>query len=87
MVYRSLWESVLFQLQPVQALFDLNLMYFFGYPNYSFFPPVDFYPVLPWILLFFAGGYAGILLVKKQLPEWFCRPHSRPLVFCGQHTW
>jgi len=86
MVYRNLWDYVIFSFAPVQTLYHLNLLYIFGYPNWSAFPPMDFYPVLPWILLFFAGGYAGIWIVKHQLPKWITRVHVRPLVYCGQHT-
>lgn len=86
MVYRGIWESAVFSLAPVQKLFHWNLLYIFGYPNWSAFPPVDFYPVLPWILLFFAGGYAGVWIVQHQLPTWLTRVHIRPLVYCGQHT-
>lgn len=86
MVYRGLWEQAVFSLEPVQKLYHWNLLYVAGYPNWSAFPPIDFYPVLPWILLFFAGGYAGIWIVKHQLPNWITRVHVRPLVYCGQHT-
>jgi uncharacterized membrane protein len=86
MVYRDLWYQAVFSLPPVQALYHWNLMYIFGYPNWSAFPPMDFYPILPWMLLFFAGGYVGIWIVKHRLPDWITRIHFRPLVFCGQHT-
>jgi uncharacterized membrane protein len=86
MVYRELWEQTVFSLKPIQTLYHWNLLYLAGYPNWSAFPPMDFYPVLPWILLFFAGGYAGIWIVKHRLPKWITRVHLRPLVYCGQHT-
>jgi len=86
MVYRGLWEQEVFSLAPIPKLFHWNLLYVFGYPNWSAFPPMDFYPLLPWILLFFAGGYAGIWIVKHSLPNWIKRVHARPLVYCGQHT-
>jgi len=86
MVYRGLWEQAVFSLEPVQTLYHWNLLYVAGYPNWSAFPPIDFYPILPWILLFFAGGYAGIWIVNNRLPSWITRVHLRPLVYCGQHT-
>lgn len=86
MVYQGLWKSVVFSLDPIQELHQWNLLYVVGYPNWSAFPPIDFYPVLPWILLFFAGGYVGVWIVKHQLPNWITRVHARPLVYCGQHT-
>lgn len=86
MVYRSLWESALFQSAAIQKLYDWNLLYIAGYPNWSFFPPIDFYPLLPWVLLFFAGGFAGIQIVSHKVPDWGRRSHVRFLSFCGQHT-
>lgn len=86
MVYRGLWEQELFNLSPIRTLYHGNLLYVAGYPNWSAFPPIDFYPILPWTLLFFAGGYAGIWIVKHPLPQWITKPHLRPLVYCGQHT-
>lgn len=86
MVYRELWEQAVFSLAPIKTLYHLNLLYVAGYPNWSAFPPIDFYPILPWILLFFAGGYAGIWIVRQKLPDWITRVHIRPLVYCGQHT-
>lgn len=86
MVYRELWEQAVFSLAPIKTLYHWNLLYVAGYPNWSAFPPIDFYPILPWILLFFAGGYAGIWIVQHKLPNWITRVHIRPLVYCGQHT-
>lgn len=86
MVYRGLWEQAIFSLEPVKTLYQWNLLYVAGYPNWYAFPPIDFYPILPWILLFFAGGYAGIWIVKHRLPNWITKVHVRPLVYCGQHT-
>jgi uncharacterized membrane protein len=86
MVYRGLWEQAVFSLEPIKELYHWNLLYVVGYPNWTAFPPIDFYPVMPWILLFFAGGYAGIWIVKHRLPDWVTRVHIRPLVYCGQHT-
>lgn len=86
MVYRGLWEQTVLSLGPAQPLFHWNVLYVFGYPNWSVFPPVDFYPILPWTLLFFAGGFAGLWIVKHKMPGWLTRIHARPLVFVGQHT-
>lgn len=86
MVYRDLWEDAVFSLGTVRTLYDWNVLYVFGYPNWSAFPPVDFYPLLPWLLLFFAGGCAGIWITRHTMPDWLKRVHIRPLVFIGQHT-
>lgn len=86
MVYKGLFREEVLGLEPVRALYDMNLLYLAGYPNWRFFPPVDFYPLLPWTLLFFVGGFLGAWVVRRRLPQPFYRPHARFLVFCGQHT-
>lgn len=86
MVYRELFRDAILGLPAMKALFDWNLLYLAGYPNWRFFPPIDFYPLLPWVLLFFTGAFLGIAMVRRKLPEALCRIHSRFLVFCGQHT-
>ena len=86
MVYRGLFREEILGFPPFKAIFDMNLMYLAGYPNWRFFPPVDFYPLLPWVLLFFAGAFLGIAMTRRRLPESLCRIHARFLVYCGQHT-
>ena len=86
MVYRDLRDQMVFSIPGIQTLYDWNLLYVAGYPNWSAFPPIDFYPILPWMLLFFAGGYLGVWIVKHKLPTSLTKVHSRPLVYCGQHT-
>lgn len=44
----------------------------------------DYYPLLPWGLIFFAGSFAGRYLPK--LPDGWRRPHLPPLAFVGRHA-
>ncbi len=46
----------------------------------------DYFPLFPWIFVFFAGSYFGVYLVSHRLPEFFCHTHLRPLAFVGRHT-
>ncbi len=46
----------------------------------------DFFPLLPWMFLFFAGGYFGRLAVKKKLPKFTYKSHIKPLAFLGKHS-
>ena len=46
----------------------------------------DFFPLLPWMFLFFAGGYFGRLAVQKKLPKFTYKSHIKPLAFVGRHS-
>lgn len=46
----------------------------------------DFFPLLPWLFLFFAGTYFGRLAVKKKLPKFTYKSHIKPLAFLGRHS-
>ena len=46
----------------------------------------DFFPLLPWMFLFFAGGYFGRLAVQKKLPKFTYKSHIKLLAFVGRHS-
>lgn len=59
-------------------------MYFLGFAGPYF--SADYYPVLPWGMLFFAGSMAGYYFRKKELPGFLYKNFCRPLSFIGRHT-
>lgn len=46
----------------------------------------DFFPLFPWLFLFFAGTFFGRLAVKKKLPKFTYKSHVKPLAFIGKHS-
>lgn len=46
----------------------------------------DYYPLLPWVFLFFLGANLGRWFAAGQLPEWFYKKHVPPFAFCGRYT-
>lgn len=44
----------------------------------------DYFPLLPWMFVFFAGTFLGRL--ADAAPEWMCRPHCRWLGAIGRNT-
>ncbi len=69
----------------VPALAFLALFFDIGH-----FPPpmgsADYFPLTPWIFLFFAGTYMGILIKEGKFPGWFYDTHIPALPFVGRHT-
>lgn len=46
----------------------------------------DYFPLIPYIFLYFAGAYLGIFFTQNAFPDWFYRTHSRFLSKVGRHT-
>lgn len=47
---------------------------------------VDYFPLLPWLFVFFAGSYLGIPFIRREMPEFFYRSRSRFLGRVGRYT-
>ncbi len=65
------------------TLYQSPNLFWLGFPDLAF-CSADYYPLLPWMLLFFAGGFLGEY-VKKYLK---CEnmPNIRAFSFIGRHT-
>lgn len=46
----------------------------------------DYFPILPWSALFFAGTYIGNYVKEKKIPAFMYRDMCRPVTFLGQNT-
>ena len=46
----------------------------------------DYYPMLPWVFLFLAGGFLGRLFAKGTVPEVFRKNPGPVLSWLGRHT-
>ncbi len=64
--------------------YESGRLFFFGFPNKSFFS-ADYFPILPWLFLFLTGYFAfGVLKNRKDTKELYIRIPG--LSFIGQHT-
>lgn len=46
----------------------------------------DYYPLIPWVFLFFAGACLGQRIKNRKLPDWAYQTHLSPLAFLGRHS-
>lgn len=46
----------------------------------------DYFPILPWIFLFFAGTYLGVYVRQERMPKAVYRLHIPWLAKLGRHT-
>lgn len=74
-----------FGLSLPDSFYSANFLYPFGLPSPSF-RSLDYFPLLPWSLLFVAGTFFGTLLKQKKMPEFFYQSHLKPLSFIGRNT-
>jgi uncharacterized membrane protein len=64
-------------------LYGTDFLFPFGFKNAGFFS-ADYFPLLPYMFVFFAGSAAGPL--AKRLPNVVRRLHVRPLAYLGRHS-
>ncbi len=65
--------------------YSSGIFYMFGMPSASFVSS-DYFPIIPWLFLFFAGGFFGRLAAQKKFPEFTYKKHIPFLAFFGRHA-
>lgn len=67
------------------GLYKTGKLFALGFPSNSFYS-ADYFPILPWIFIFFSGSYAGIWAKEGKLPRFFYKQCIIPLGFLGRHA-
>lgn len=67
------------------VLYDTPFLFPLGLPGAGFFSS-DYFPIFPWIFVFFAGVSFGRIVKANRCPQWFYKMHCRFLAFVGRHT-
>lgn len=57
----------------------------FGLPGLGF-TSGDYFPLIPWLFLFFAGCFVGRPVFRLKSPSWLFRQSIPPLAWVGRHT-
>lgn len=68
-----------------QWLYASQFTFWLGFPHAGF-ASADYYPLLPWSMLFFAGMTAGVNFKAKGFPSVLYRFECPWLAFIGRHT-
>ena len=68
-----------------KVLYKTNNLFFLGFYNNTF-TSADYFPLLPWIFMFFAGAFVGRLEPKGKLPEFFEKSYVPAFKFLGKHA-
>ncbi len=73
-----------FRITLPQGLFKTEYLSWLGFPG-PHFASGDYYPPLPYSLLFLPGACLGAVFKDKGYPGWFCRLRIPLLNLCGRH--
>ena len=68
------------------ALYETRWLFWLGFPGFDHVPYADYFPLIPWCFVFFAGMIFGAVITKKGWPDWTVRSHSRFFAFIGRHS-
>ena len=68
-----------------ESFYDTSFLYWLGFPSEDFYSS-DYFPVFPWIFLFFFGVFLGEFLRYKGVFEWMSRKRPGTLAFLGRHS-
>jgi uncharacterized membrane protein len=60
-------------------------LYMFGFPDVNF-ASADYFPIFPWIFMFFIGTYVGKFIKEGYMPKWFYTLKIPFLPFAGRNT-
>lgn len=67
------------------SFYQSSFMYPFGFPSSSFYS-TDYFPLMPWLFLFFSGAYFGIYFLEGKMPKWFYKSRVPFLSKAGQYS-
>ena len=81
--YLGLFNLHLVDIPP--SWYSFNFLFPFGIYNSSFFSS-DYFPLLPWIFLFFAGSFLGDLANSNRLPKFMYELKFKFLSLLGRHS-
>lgn len=67
------------------TLYQTSWLYWLGFPD-EFFRSADYFPILPWIFLFFLGIFLGEIFRRQGIFEWMGKSPPGKLAFLGRHS-
>ena len=67
------------------ALYKHDWLFFLGFHS-PYFYSADYFPVLPWIFMFFLGASIGMYHERGKFPRFLIKRRIPPLGFLGRHA-
>lgn len=74
-----------FTVELPEFLYDSGSLYMYGFPSDNF-AVSDYWPIFPWLFLYFVGTFLGGFVKENKLPKWTKKNICPPLAFLGRHS-
>lgn len=68
-----------------QFLYETKFLFFLGFPNSDFFS-ADYFPLLPWLFMFFAGVFIGRKAKENKFPQFMYKSRIKFFSFLGKYA-
>lgn len=81
----SIGIPFLFTVKLPAEMYSTYFLFMFGLP-YKGFISSDYFPLLPWIFMFFAGAFLGRIGIKKKFPKFMFKKRIPFFGFLGRHS-
>lgn len=75
-----------FKFADVPIGIDNVVTYCFGVPGYTGRISADYFPIIPWMLLFLSGAILGRYVKAGKIPKWWYKDYCKPVTFVGTKT-
>lgn len=75
----------IFNLPLPEFLYRTDIMFPLGFYSEKFYSS-DYFPLFPWLFIFWAGAFFGRYAAEGRLPEFFKASHAKPLAAIGRHS-
>lgn len=86
-VHGGVWLALFFAalLLLKDRTFDVQYLYIFGFKHHSF-ASMDYYPLLPWIFMYFLGCWLGARIKENRFPRAFYTYRSPFFEWVGKNS-
>lgn len=68
-----------------QMLYESKYLFVLGFPHDSFIS-ADYFPLIPWLFLFFAGGFLGRFAKAEKFPKFMYKSRIKIFSFLGKYA-
>ncbi|MEG1887583.1 MAG: heparan-alpha-glucosaminide N-acetyltransferase domain-containing protein, partial [Oscillospiraceae bacterium] len=65
--------------------YEVKYLFWLGFPSAAF-SSSDYFPILPWLFMFFCGFFIGNYFKEKGFPKVLEKKRCPPLGFTGRHA-
>ncbi len=84
-VEKGYLDFIILRLPIMPELYTNNIFFPLGIYSSDFYSG-DYFPILPWIFIFYLGVFYGVYIINNQSPRFIYNSYCPPLGIIGSHT-